>query len=222
MPDEFGKKKGLSANWAVREVDQLFGKLTRYTRFVLYSKWSLAVLALLLMAVLIAWPYVTRNDSGVRVSFIGSAGQLVSKTGLAPRMQNPRFEGVTDAGDTFKVTGAMAIQEANNVVVVEKVNGELIRKNGQWLSLSADNATYYQAQNLLDLKGNVNVINDQGYNILTDAARVDTRSMRVVGDGVISGTGPSGALSANGFEMTDNGATVTLGKQGRVKVRIEP
>ena len=219
---EFGKKTpGIAATWAAREVDQLFSRIRRYTAFVFYGKWSLASLALLLMVALIAWPYFTKDSSGVRVSFISTAGQLVSQTGLAPRMDNPRFEGATDAGDTFKVTGTAAIQQSPALIVVEKVNGELIRKNGAWLSLNADRAEYYQSENRLVLMGNVNIMNDQGYNIVTNAARVNTASMHVVGDGQVQGTGPTGALSALGFEITENGKHVSVGRSGRVNVTID-
>lgn len=216
---EAEKKHRLSANWAVREVDQLISRFSRYTRFVLYSKWSLAGLALLLMVVLIAWPYFTRDASGVRVSFMNT-GSIKHQPGLMPRMNNPRYDSTTAAGDAFVVTGAAAIQQSATMIVIEKVQGQLVKKDGSWLSLAADRAEYEQGKNWLVLRGNVNVTNDTGYNFVTQSAMVDTKTMHVVGKEVIEGNGPTGKLLASGFEITDNGKKVHIGGQSRVRIEF--
>ena len=213
------KHHRLSANWAVREVDQLFSRLTRYTRFVLYSKWSLAALAALLMLVLVAWPYFTRDDSAVRVSFI-SADTLKHAPEIMPKLSNPRYESTTEAGDAFTVTGAVATQQSPTKVVVEKVAGQLVKKDGSWLSLSADRAEYEQTAHTLVLQGNVNVVNDTGYNFVTNSAKVNTKTMQVIGEEPIEGTGPTGKLLASGFEITDNGKKVHIGGGKRVTIEF--
>ena len=220
MPPDAEKNSRLSANWAVQEVDQLIARFSRYTRFVLYSKWSLAVLALLLMVVLIAWPYFTRDTTGVRVSFVGATKDMQPQPNLMPRLTNPRYESTTTAGDSFIVTGAVAIQQSASLVIVEKVSGQLVKKDGSWLSLSADRAEYEQGKHLLLLVGNVNVVNDAGYNFITPSARVDTKSMQVTGDQGIEGTGPQGKLLASRFEITDNGKTINVGGAGRVTIEF--
>ncbi len=227
MGGDTEKKHTLSANWAVREVDHLLSRFTRTTRFVLYGKWSLTTLALLLIGILIAWPYFTRDATGVRVSFI-SAGSIKLDTTLMPRMNNPKYEATTDAGEPFKVTGAVAIQKSATLVVIEKVNGELLKKDGSWLSLSADSAEYDQSKASIILKGNVNVVNDKGYNFVTQSAAVDTKTMHVVGQEQISGVGPQGKLLASNFEIIDNGKEVRFngkevrfGGKSRVNIKIE-
>lgn len=220
MVDGAEKKHRLSANWAVQEVDHLISRFSRYTRFVLYSKWSLAGLALLLIVALIAWPYFTRDTSGLRVSFM-SAGSITHKPGLLPRMNKPRYSTTTAAGDAFTITGEAAIQQSETMIVIEKVNGELVKKDASWLSLSADRAEYEQGSSKLVLKGNVNVVNDVGYNFVTQSASIDTKTMHVVGQESISGVGPSGKLLASGFEITDNGKQVRFGGKSRVSIQIE-
>lgn len=215
------KKHKLSANWAVQEVDHLITRFTRYTRYVLLGKWSLAGLALLLMIVLIVWPYFTRDTSGLRVSFTGTDA-LTHQPGLMPRMANPRYHSTTKAGEPFSITGAAAVQQTPTLIIIEKVTGELVKKDGSWLSLSADRAEYEQGKHTLVLQGNVNVVNDEGYNFVTPSALVDIKTMRVVGTEPISGVGPSGKLLASSFEITDNGKKVHLGGKSRVSVEINP
>jgi lipopolysaccharide export system protein LptC len=214
------KTHTLSAHWAVREVDHLLSRFARTTRFVLYGKWSLTILALLLMVVLIAWPYFTRDATGVRVSFINSSS-IKSDTTLLPRMNNPKYEATTNAGEPFKVTGKVAIQKSATLVVIENVNAELLKSDGSWLSLSADSAEYDQTKGNIILKGNVNVVNDKGYNFVTPSASVDMKTMHVVGNESIAGVGPQGKLLASNFEITDNGKQVHFGGKSRIKIEIQ-
>ncbi|MFN7401651.1 MAG: hypothetical protein ACK5R4_04880, partial [Alphaproteobacteria bacterium] len=43
----------------LREADTVFGYISRYTRFVVFSKWFLGVVSLLAMTLLIAWPLLS-------------------------------------------------------------------------------------------------------------------------------------------------------------------
>jgi lipopolysaccharide export system protein LptC len=221
------KQHGLSANWAVREVDHLFSRLGRYTRFVFFSKWFLALFAVALLAALIAWPYFSRQDQGMRISFVSATGRLHGPA-TEPRMEKPVYEGFNDDHEPFKVTGNTAIQKSADIVVIEQVSAQLVKKSGGWLSLTSDRAVFYKAKNRLDLAGQVNVMNDQGYNFLTSSAQVDTKTMHVIGHEPVRGVGPAGKLLASGFEITDNGAQVHfLGAEGttrpgRVNVEVQP
>lgn len=214
------EKRKFTDSWAVREVDHLLSRFTRYTRFVLYSKWFLGVFALLLMGSLILWPLLTQDKSGVRISFIGTETKDGGMS-ISPVMNNPVYEGTDKKGGRFKVTGGRAIQQSAELIIIEKVEGQLLTKNQSWVSLTADRADYEQAKNSLILTGNVILIHDAGYSFTTPQAMINTETMAVYGNQQIRGDGPMGNLLATGFEIRDNGNRIRFGGTGRVNVHLE-
>ena len=211
------EKKGLSANWAVTEVDHLFSRFARYTRFVLYSKWFLLVIALGLVTTLIALPLVSHDRSGIRVSFVdnGSNGPKAA----SPVMNNPEFHGIDDKGEQYRVNGIRATQITPTLVGLEQVEAQLVSKDGSWRSLTAARGEYHQDTKFLVLTGNVTVINDQGYSFNSERAEVDTKTNHIVGNQPITGVGPAGNLLASSFEMIDNGAHMIFNR-GAEPVRL--
>lgn len=191
------------ALWAVREVDHLFARLGRYTRFVMYSKWSLLGVAGLLVVVLIAWPLLTRDGSGIRVSFVDPGAEGVAPT--SPVMRNPQYSGVGNKGQQYRIDGKSATQVTPELVVIDEVVAQMRNASGAWYGLSAQRADYRQLEKRIDLSGEVTVKDARGMQFVTSQASIDTASMYVVGNQTITGSGPLGNLVASGFEIIDNG-----------------
>lgn len=213
------KKSGLSANWAVREVDHLFSRLSRYTSFVIYSKWSLAGVAVFLLVALLLWPMASEHSAG-RISFVGTGeGAVTGKSSVSPTMDSPVYEGTDKNGQQYRITGARAVQATPELVVIEQVEGNIDTRNS-FVSLTARQAEYAQKQQRITLLGNVHVTSGEGYDFTTPSALVNTETMEVTGEEEVRGAGPMGNLLATGFEIRDNGKTVRFGKTGRVNVNI--
>lgn len=220
MEEPEPERKGLSANWAVREVDHLFSRLGRYTRFVLYSKWFLGVGGALMIVALVIWPIVSKDKSGMRVSFIGTTN-VPGMSGSMPVMNNPVYEGTDAKGQQYRITGLRATQQSAGLVVIEKVDAQMATTSGSFVSVTAERADYVQAQNSLMLNGNVTLVHGSGYQFVTPQAHVDTQTMRITGEQQIEGEGPAGNLLATGFEIRDNGEVIQFGGVGRVHVTID-
>lgn len=195
--------EGLSAWWAVREVDSLFSRLGQYTRFVIYGKWSLVGVALLLTASLIIWPLVSKDKSGLRVSFVDT--KVIKEKPSSPVMASPVYSGSGINGQQYKIVGKTATQQTPNLVVIETVEAAMTKPDGAWRILTADRAEFQQDKKLLDLFGNVTVVDDQGTNFVTEHATIETNTTRIYGTKRITGQGNMGNLVASGFEITDNG-----------------
>lgn len=189
--------------WAVREVDHLFARLGRYTRFVVYSKWSLLALALLLVSSLIAWPLLTRDRSGLRISFVDQ--KTADGEPSSPVMKNPEYRGVGADGQHYKINGASATQKTPGLMIIETVEAQMLRADGGWYSLSADRAEYRQDRKQIELLGNVTVIDGTANQFITSRATIETEESRVYGNEEVYGSGDLGNILANGFEINDKG-----------------
>lgn len=213
-------RTGLSANWAVREVDHLFHRFARYTRFVFYSKWFLGLFGIALIVALVLYPIFSKDQSGMRVSFISKEMEKLNGPGAAPSMASPVYEGVDKKGQQFKISGALATQVNADLVIIDKVEGQILTGK-TFVSLTADKAEYRANDHRIELLGNVNVIHGEGYNFTTQQATIDTTTMQITGKQQITGVGPMGNLLATGFEISDNGKNVHFGGQRRVNVVID-
>ena len=214
------QKRWSSALWAVREVDQLFSRFGRYTRFVVYSKWSLVAVALVLIISLIAWPLMSRDRSGLRISFVDKKTSATAPS--SPVMTNPQYRGIGDKGQQYTINGASATQKTPTLVIIEKVESQMLRPDGSWYSLTADRAEYQQDAQIIELYGQVNVVDTQSNRFITEHATVETANMHIVGDKEVVGTGPRGNILASGFEITDNGEHILFtGGDQRVQVTVK-
>lgn len=214
------RHEGLSAWWAVREVDSLFARLGRYTRFVVYGKWSLVVVALVLTISLIVYPLVTKDSSGLRVSFIDSKSNKAKPS--SPVMQSPVYSGSGTNGQQYKITGKSATQQSSSLIVIDGVEATMTKLDGSWRILTADRAEYRQDKKLIDLFGNVTVVDAQNTNFVTEHATIETDTSRIYGTKRITGLGNMGKLVASGFEITDNGQHIRFkGDKTPVKLTIQ-
>jgi hypothetical protein len=175
---------------------------------VLYGKWSLLVIAGLLVATLIAWPLVTQDRSGLRVSFVDN--KTVQAKPSSPVMKNPEYRGTSEKGQQYKVTGKTATQKTPTLIVVEGVEGQLVKPDGSWFSLAADTADYRQDTKVIELMGNVTVVDVEGTTFTTSRATIETQTSHIFGNEAISGVGSMGNIVASGFEIADNGAHITF------------
>jgi len=204
VEESHDKHEGFSAWWAVREVDHLIGKLGRYTRFVFYSKRALLVVAGILTLALIAWPLLTKDRSGLRVSFVDSKTAAANKV-ASPVMDNPEYRGQGSTGQQYKINGITATQKTPTLVIIDKAEGQMLRTDGKWYQVTADRAEYQQDKKIVDLYGNVNVYDMNGTNFVTAHATVEMQTMHIWGTDPITGTSDMGNIVASGFEIEDNG-----------------
>lgn len=217
-PEPQEKQGSLSKLWAVREIDHLFSQLGRYTRFVAYSKWSLVVVALLLTVSLIAWPLLTKDQSGVRVSFVDS--KTVKQPATSPVMSNPVFNGQGAEGQQYQLTGKQATQKTPTLVVMDTVKSQMLRTDGKWFYLTADRGEYQQDKKVIDLYGKVTLTTSTGTQFVTEHATIEMADMHIYGKETVTGTGNTGNIVASGFEITDNGNKITF-TRGEAPVQVK-
>jgi lipopolysaccharide export system protein LptC len=201
------------------QVEDLFSRLARYTRFVLFSKWFLAIFAVIVIIFLVGWPLLTRDTSGMRVSFVVTENADGSHA-VSPMMKNPNYQGVDKKGQKYRVTALRAVQRTPVIIDMEKVQADMFMSDKSWLSLTADKAEFHDDTKLLYLLGNVTMFHDGGYSFLTDRAVVDTNTSQAAGDRAVTGQGPMGNLLATGFEIRDNGSIIKFGGYGRVTMEL--
>ena len=212
-------RTSLARTPGLREADRVFGYLSRYTRFVLFSKWFLGVVSIIGITALIAWPLLTRDKSGVRVSFVMTEGKN-GMPSITPVMNKPRYEGTDERGRKYTITADQAEQKPDKKIGLKNVAADMFTEQGAWLSLTAAGGEFNDITKILTLTGAVTLYHEEGYQFVTERAEIDTNTSEARGDLPISGQGPMGKLLATGFEIKDNGNYILFGRKGRVTMTL--
>jgi lipopolysaccharide export system protein LptC len=193
------------------------GWLARRTVGVL--RLALPAAALLLIALVIAWPQITGRGAGLIVPMF-APGEMDGADAM--RMHRPRYVGQTKNDEPFELTAASASLDplSPSRVYLDQLAAEIDARGERDFRLQAVSGIYDRDRARLDLSNGIEVTTSDGYRFVTPSASVNLERGRVVGKEPIAGAGPSGTLSADRFEFEDGGQILRF--QDRVKVVLQP
>lgn len=186
-------------------MQSLLGSIARYTRFVFFSKFFLAVLGVGLLAAIIALPMFHANDDNLRLVMVSSKKIIDT---VQPKMANPRFQGVDGQNQPYTITADSAEQIGDRKVRLANLVADIMLKNGDWVQISANEGELDLANKKLELKGKVHLQQDKGHEFSTEVASIDLGSKRAYGNLPITGQGNIGVLRAKGFELDNDSAHI--------------
>jgi lipopolysaccharide export system protein LptC len=190
----------------------------RRSRLIDVLRVLLPLLAVVLVALVLAWPQIMRH-SGVEVPtvLLGDAEQADTL-----RMDRPRYVGQTRSERPYEVTARAASLDPlrANIVFLDQPAADIALADQGAVRLMAANGTYDRDTERLLLDGGIEVVTSSGYRFVTPSARIDLAKGQVRGWKPIEGVGPAGALSADRFEIQDTGDLLRF--DGRVRVTVPP
>lgn len=179
------------------------------TRTVRLLKILLPSLAVLIVALLIAWPLMQPAE---RAAKLNDTGEL--------EMLNARYVSMDKEDRPFSVDAERAVRSTADPNVMDLVNpeAEMVLKDGTWIVLRAQKGRYNQESGKLLLLGGVRVLHDKGYEFVSDEAHVDVAEGTAWGDLPVTGQGPFGELHAQGFRLYDRGRTLIFTGRSNLKL----
>ena len=186
-----------------------------HSRVVSLTKIALLAVAFILIASLIILPLTSQVNKNFRLTFSSVEKGVV---GEMPKMINPHLQGVDSNDQTYNITAKTAIQDKMERMILKDINADINLKNDGWVSIKAQDGVFDHAKKQMDLKGNITIFNNEGYEFTTDEAYADMKSDVIYGNTKISGQGPMGNIAADGFSVENKGERIIL--KGNVKVTI--
>jgi lipopolysaccharide export system protein LptC len=192
---------------------------------VAIAKIALPLVALALLASL----FVYSKTSPVRDGLIFADSELRRMASEA-RITNPRFSGVTTAGDAFSVSATIATPDAPKPgrIDLEDPSTSISFASGVDLATSAKTGSLDIKTNIARLTGDVFLETSTGYRVETGEIVMNFRTGNVESpDGVLA-TGPIGRIEAGSMQLLQDldknsggGQSVLIFKKG-VKVLYNP
>lgn len=193
-------------------------QVLRYSRLVARAKRILPLVAAAPIVIIVMWPYLSSSFARITVSFPAFDASQVADL----RMVNPRYVGTDHGNHPFTVTAATAFQNKGNdeLMALEQPKADFRMTSGASVSITGDSGLYQSQAHFLDLNGNVTLSRDKAYTFRTRSARVDLENDTAEGHEPISGGGPAGTITADGFRALHNGESVIF--TGRAQLVVTP
>ncbi len=191
---------------------------TRYSRFVYLMRYILPAVALALVVLVIGWSQMQGGKARFRLNFASVAPEGANTLSMA----KPRFTGVDGDERPFTVTANSANQVAVGASLIDLDNpvADVTLKDGTWIALRSTEGTYDQETNELELRGDVNLFHDQGFEFQTSSAFLNLQDGKAYGKTPVRGQGPFGQLKSDGFQVADHGKIVFF--TGRAVLLLYP
>lgn len=194
-------------------------RYTGYSGYVIVMKYSLPLIALLLVVTLIVWPqlHVNPNQFSIGFSKIGFS----NKENLS--MHNARFEGSDLKKQPFAITADIArnLLAGDTKIELEMPKADITGSDGKWLVLTANNGIYDQKKKFLSLAGEVNFFHDSGYEFSTSSAEIYLDKGVAESNENVSGQGPFGYLNAEGFRIEQKGTRIKFKGKSRIRLFLK-
>lgn len=178
----------------------------KYSRFVSTMKILLPSVAGLLLIVVIVLPQLRSEPE----QFTAEIERVEGDGGSSLSLVNARYFGTDDSGQPFSVT-AESVRESDDeedLIDLTAPQADITLNDGSWLTVGAARGSYQREAQVLDLTGEVNLFQDQGYELHTDSVTILLEEGRARSSTPVSSQGPFGQLESQGFVLQDKGKTV--------------
>ncbi len=127
--------------------------------------------------------------------------------GEAVRMTNPKYTGVDGQGVPYALTAEYATRSLDNPDAVKLVKPVLTFRRLEGAPVSSVTAlegVYDSKAQIMELRADVKVRTDDGYDCDTTHARIYTTERRVTGDEPIKCTGNFGSVQGQRYQIIDD------------------
>lgn len=188
-----------------------------YSRCVGTLKIVLPALAVAIVLLVLAWPSLVPEDSRFRIGLSDLTPEATDELSMV----NPLFQGRDNQDRPFSIVAEKARRapDGKQHITLEQPQADITLADGAWVALSADTGAYDRRAKTLVLRGNVSLFHDQGFEMHTSRAQIDLAEGSARSDSVVEGHGPAGTLSAQGFQVRDQGQTIVFTGNSRLIVR---
>lgn len=185
---------------------------------LLWLKITLPILALGIVGYLTYRSYYSQSDTRVSIDVV----EDVVKLDAGMKVSGIAFEGMSKSDRPFSVTALSATETDGNkdLVTLEEPQAEIELSDITWIAVTAEHGLFDRKLDRVDLEGKVTVYHDNGMTFSTEQAAMDLRTNSASGSAPVTGRDDRRELSAEGFEMLDDGATVLF--KGRSHLKILP
>ncbi len=146
----------------------------------------------------------------------------VNLNGTRITMELPRLTGFKRDNRPYEVTAQWAAQDIKTPSIIElrELKARIVMQDKSVATVQSQQGLYDSSSERLDLRDDVRVRTEAGYDVRMKSARVDFRAGNVVSDDPVTVNFNGGTIDAARVDMYDSGAHIVF--EGRVRTVMKP
>ncbi|PPR14810.1 MAG: hypothetical protein CFH42_00572 [Alphaproteobacteria bacterium MarineAlpha12_Bin1] len=187
------------------------------SRVVSAMKYVFPGLAMALLVVVVAWSEFDNDKNRFQ------APEAVGPIGTTrPQVINARVLSVDNRLRPYQITAdssSLKKIEGREFYFLERPKADLVLEDGSWVALTAKDGEYEENSKNLFLVGNVSVYHEKGHELKTPKATINLDERSALGDEGVTGKGPLGSLSSEGFRIYEGGSRIIF--TGKSKMIVQ-
>lgn len=184
-----------------------------YTRIVFITKNTLWAVAGLILVTIMLLPHI--NPTNTRLTMVLNAPaskEEVSK----PVMMNPKLQGVDEQNQPYNVMADRAVQESEDVINLERVNGDITLKAGDWISILSRSGMLETKKGTLELQGEVSIFSDGGMQFHTEKTEINLKDRSAYSETPVEAQDTSSTITSEKFALENRGQKITFRENVRM------
>ncbi len=191
----------------------------RHSRRVDRLRFILPTMALMILVLIMAWPWLNGGYHGIIMPVLSRAAGLDTD---AMRMHQPRYVGRTKEQEPYEVSAESAFLDPKNQdkIHLDRITAVVEQRTAENVHVRANEGLFYRSRGTLDLRGDLELRVGERYTFNTSEASVNFRAGEMVGPMPVTGKGPIGTLAADRFNVSNHGKLLRF--KGRVQVVYQP
>jgi lipopolysaccharide export system protein LptC len=191
----------------VAEIDRAYAAALRHSRRVILLRRIIPTVCAVAFLGLIVAPFLNpfRAIPGVTMGPLSLSGGKVT-------MDNPKLTGFRKDNKPYELTAQTATQDIRkpNVIALNGMNARLQMEQDQWVRLTAKAGVFDTQKEQMQLRGDVGLRTDSGYDVKLSSADIDFKAATVNSNEPVTVTSGGTQIDAKALQVTDNGKVISF------------
>ena len=156
---------------------------------------TLPIIAIILILTTTIWTFTSGDD------FTKDLAQNAVKAIAKNELINPRFDSMDSKKQPYTITADRAVrgETDDNLVLLTAPTADITLTSGRWIAIKATTGAFNQNKNRLLLRENIQINDDQGYQLTTQEMNIDMKEETLLSETPIAAQGPAGTIIATGL-----------------------
>ncbi len=202
------------------EAERRYRAAVRHSRRVRVLRRAIPVGAVLAVGAILFFAFFEPFKSLPENVSVGA----ITLNGTKVTMELPKLTGFKKDLRPYEVNARWAAQDVKkpNIIELKEISARIALQDRSYATVEALNGVYDSGADKLDLKDDVRVRTDTGYDVRMSSAQIEFKAGNVTSSDPVSVKFTGGTIKAQGLNMVDNGQRIVFNGRVQTKMKVVP
>lgn len=202
------------------EADRRYRAAVRHSRRVRLLRRAIPVGAVVAVGAILFFAFFEPFKSLPENVSVGS----ITLNGTKVTMELPKLTGFKKDLRPYEVNARWAAQDVKkpNIIELKEISARIALQDRSYATVEALNGVYDSSTDKLELKDDVRVRTDSGYDVRMASARIEFKAGNVTSKDPVAVKFTGGTIDAKGLNMVDNGQRIVFNGRVHTMLKLVP